>query len=551
MIVYGTVKAVSPDGVERIITPNSPIFFQDRINTGSDGAVSIVFTDPADTQLDLGRMTDMVIDQDVIGGSPIGFEEVTAEVEAIQQALEGGGEIDVAATAAGPGGGAGPHGGFDVDGRYIVKFAADAQEVNPTFGAETQGVEHGFVGTELTPALLSELVAVAAPVEPEPVPEPEPVSEPQPAGQQSEDISPAPPPPPPPPQPTNYYPNAQPDQDDIIEGTGEGPLTTSGNVIAAADPDPADPDFQGGQQADSFGGDGAGAPQVVAVNGDSANVTADGGVGGADAVAVLGAYGYLELDESGNYTYYLFGSNEAGGIDHDTDDDGDPDPVSDVFTYTIQDSNGDTSTTTLTINIADTGPTANNDFASVEEGQSITGDVVDGDTLGGVADDFGIDGKPGIFYPSNPPANAGAFYDPDSGMFVTSGTIQGTYGVLTVNNNSGGYTYLADSNLDQSQGQLLDVFTYQITDGDGSTGTATLTIDVTDGAGSSSQGTALVVDEAAITTSVNAPALSFTAGSDDLVSFAFSDDLTGLLVDINGQTPDDISWTRVDGTTIQ
>ena len=44
IVVYGEVKAESADGVERVLQPNSPIFMNDRLNTGSEGAVSIVFT---------------------------------------------------------------------------------------------------------------------------------------------------------------------------------------------------------------------------------------------------------------------------------------------------------------------------------------------------------------------------------------------------------------------------------------------------------------------------------------------------------------------------
>ena len=84
MIVYGTVKAESADGVVRVLQPNSPIFFNDRINTGADGAVSIVFSDPANTQLDLGRMTDMVITEDVLAsgeGGAASLDDVAAEVD--------------------------------------------------------------------------------------------------------------------------------------------------------------------------------------------------------------------------------------------------------------------------------------------------------------------------------------------------------------------------------------------------------------------------------------------------------------------------------------
>ena len=117
-IVYGNVKAISQDGVERVLQPNSPIFLMDRVNTGADGAISIVFNDSADTQLDLGRMTDMVIDKSILAAEDLDIEDVTADIEAIQEALLSGDEIEIEATAAGGATGAGAGGG----GRPIVKF---------------------------------------------------------------------------------------------------------------------------------------------------------------------------------------------------------------------------------------------------------------------------------------------------------------------------------------------------------------------------------------------------------------------------------------------
>ena len=43
VILYGTVKAISPDGTVRLLMPNSPVFANDRIVTESDGNVSIMF----------------------------------------------------------------------------------------------------------------------------------------------------------------------------------------------------------------------------------------------------------------------------------------------------------------------------------------------------------------------------------------------------------------------------------------------------------------------------------------------------------------------------
>lgn len=45
-ILYGTVKAISPDGAVRVLAPNSPVYAHDRIVTESDGNVSIVLDGP-------------------------------------------------------------------------------------------------------------------------------------------------------------------------------------------------------------------------------------------------------------------------------------------------------------------------------------------------------------------------------------------------------------------------------------------------------------------------------------------------------------------------
>jgi len=60
-ILYGTVKAISPDGTVRLLKVNSPVFADDRIITGDDGSISIVFDTFPPTQLDLGRVSDVVL----------------------------------------------------------------------------------------------------------------------------------------------------------------------------------------------------------------------------------------------------------------------------------------------------------------------------------------------------------------------------------------------------------------------------------------------------------------------------------------------------------
>jgi len=87
-ILYGTVKAVSPDGNVRVLALNNTVFANDTIITESDGMVSILFDDPAQTQLDLGRMSEVILDEDVYSGAaPADVEEIAAEIEEIQEAI--------------------------------------------------------------------------------------------------------------------------------------------------------------------------------------------------------------------------------------------------------------------------------------------------------------------------------------------------------------------------------------------------------------------------------------------------------------------------------
>ena len=89
VLVYGQVRVESTDGVSRIIQPNNFIKLDDRIDTGQDGSVSIVLNDDSNSQLDLGQMTQMVIDQDVFGGSEIDeLSDVAVEPGLAQEVLQ-------------------------------------------------------------------------------------------------------------------------------------------------------------------------------------------------------------------------------------------------------------------------------------------------------------------------------------------------------------------------------------------------------------------------------------------------------------------------------
>ena len=125
---------------------NSPVFADDRIITGDDGSVSIVFDTSTNIQLDLGRMSNVVIDEDVYGVvSPSVSAEASAEQEAIQKALLAGDQpLELDATAAGTEANAG--GGHPV---FIV--TPDWAAVTPESGAETRGITWGGEEAKIYP----------------------------------------------------------------------------------------------------------------------------------------------------------------------------------------------------------------------------------------------------------------------------------------------------------------------------------------------------------------------------------------------------------------
>ena len=89
VLVYGQVRVESTDGVSRIIQPNNFIKLDDRIDTGQDGSVSIVLNDDSNSQIDLGRMTDMILDQDVVNGdNSLELSDLTADPEMLHDLLQ-------------------------------------------------------------------------------------------------------------------------------------------------------------------------------------------------------------------------------------------------------------------------------------------------------------------------------------------------------------------------------------------------------------------------------------------------------------------------------
>jgi hypothetical protein len=141
----------------------------------------------------------------------------------------------------------------------------------------------------------------------------------------------------------------------------------------------------------------------------------------------------------------------------------------DTFTYTITDADGDTSTATVTVNVnnvTNVPPIAENDSFSVDEGQSVSGNVIthnDGD--GAVDTDGGdgaalsitqVDGVPLVF---------------DSTTGVATVAIKD--GILLIKSD-GSFTY---NNTGFELGSAAPTFTYTLSDGtDVDTGTVTINV---------------------------------------------------------------------------
>lgn len=127
LVAYGTVQAQFEDNGVRAIETNSPVFLNDRITTDADGMITIIFNDTAATQLDLGRMADVLLNEDVFQeGAPTEIGDAVAEAEQIREALRA---VEFDSTAAEPAvGGAGEGDevlvGGDVD--FVTSENSDA-----------------------------------------------------------------------------------------------------------------------------------------------------------------------------------------------------------------------------------------------------------------------------------------------------------------------------------------------------------------------------------------------------------------------------------------
>ena len=213
--------------------------------------------------------------------------------------------------------------------------------------------------------------------------------------------------------------------DDTINVTVGTPAT--GNVITSSDTDP---------DSDSL----------------TVSAIAEGDVGS----PIVGTYGTFTLNSDGSYTYTVDTTNS----DVIAWQSGDA-VLTETFTYTVSDGTA-TDTATITVNASgqNDAPTANDDTINVTVGTPATGNVITSSDTD----------------PDSDSLTVSAIAEGDVGS-----PIVGTYGTFTLNSD-GSYTYTVDTtNSDVIAWQsgdavLTETFTYTVSDGNGGTDTATITV---------------------------------------------------------------------------
>ena len=160
-----------------------------------------------------------------------------------------------------------------------------------------------------------------------------------------------------------------------------------------------------------------------------------------------------------SYTYTL--------LDNETHPDGNgTNGLQESFTVVAKDTDGSTATGSLDVTIVDDVPQAHCDFARVEAGGQVSGNVLANDVIG--ADDL-ADGRYVVGVRAGSDTST-----PASGQLGVN--VQGTYGYITLDAEGNG-VYHAYPNSNAPAG-ATDVFVYTIRDADGDQSTTTITINV-------------------------------------------------------------------------
>ena len=206
-------------------------------------------------------------------------------------------------------------------------------------------------------------------------------------------------------------------------------------------------------------------------NGGSNSSVSSGSSYNSSGTSVTGTYGTLTIGADGSYTY-VADQDAADALNVNS-------LADDVFVYTLSDGTA-TTTATLTITVlgANDDPVAVNDTDTVSAGATVTKTGSQDDVL---TDDSDPDNSATLTVTAIQPSGGSSSDVTSSSTYSSNGTsVVGTYGTLIIGAD-GSYTYSAD----QSAADALDagetaddVFTYTVTDENGATTTATLTITV-------------------------------------------------------------------------
>ena len=209
---------------------------------------------------------------------------------------------------------------------------------------------------------------------------------------------------------------------------------------------------------------------LIRKSGGSDSAITSGSSYNSSGTSVTGTYGTLTIGADGSYTYV---ADQSAADDLDLND-----SVTDTFIYTISDGSAtDTATLTITVLGINDTPTAVDDTDTVDEDGTVTKTGSQDDVL---TDDSDPDDSATLTVTAIQPSG-GSSSNVTSGTTYTNGTsVTGTYGTLVIGAD-GSYTYTADQSAadDLDAGDsVTDVFTYTVTDENGATTTATITITV-------------------------------------------------------------------------
>ncbi|QXH34508.1 retention module-containing protein [Pseudomonas muyukensis] len=231
----------------------------------------------------------------------------------------------------------------------------------------------------------------------------------------------------------------------LADGSAPNPgaLTQSGSFSVTA-PDGLQTLTVGGISVVS-GGVAAGFPQSITTDlGNTLTIT------GYNPATGVVSYSYTLLDNASHAT--------GDGTNN----------LAEQFTVTATDTDGSSASNTLEVNIVDDLPKAEADTASVVEGGTVSGNVLDNDSSGA---DVRADGQYVVG------VRAGADTS-TSALGQLNSNVAGQYGYLTLDA-QGNASYHANPNAVAPPG-ATDVFVYTVRDADGDESTTTITIDVRD-----------------------------------------------------------------------